>query len=319
MNKLHITQVEKSSQSRPSPTISRGSRRQEMQATMERLWLQNPSQFDPQRDSIQRQRLKYTFDAINTAISLQGALVADLGCGAGDLTRMLRDAGATLHALDIAGNALQKLKENDMTRITPYQECLPNTTLKDNAYDLVLCTELIGYLHKNEYRLLLNEMARLVKNSGIVACSTAFDINTEDPLDQFASLAETEFTIDRWVLSNHRLLLKLCQFFEAPEYYIKASNNKSNVMQKKSSLQRLFTSVPMVFIWKGVNLIAKPIAHSLRQSNWIRDKLEKISMALWSQLGTTHALFIGRKRPLSFPLPSKEIPKELKHKRQVWE
>ncbi len=323
-DRLKVTYVEnKATQPSVQSPISR---RLEMQATMERLWHQKPGQFDPERDCIQRQRVQRTIEALHHRMSLTDKRVVDLGCGAGYISRLLRDGGAKVDAVDVATNALQKLKTEDLRDITPIQDCLPNTRLDDNAYDLVVCTEVVGYLDPKEYRLLFAELARLVKLDGIVACSTDLDIDSEAPLERFALLAETEFIFDQWILSYHRLFLKICRFLEAPALYIKAANNmelRTKQKDKRKALSRwwfAFNSTPIMSVWwRVVNFIAAPLASAMRQSERVLRVLERITRFVWSESGISHALLIGRKRPLTYPLPDKEKPREIKHKRQVWE
>lgn len=324
-NRLQITAVENNADFVP-PITNGNARRQEIQATLERLWRQNPQQFDPQRDCIQRQRLKNTIETLCEMLPLKGKYAVDLGCGTGDLTRLVRDEGAQIDAVDIATIALQKLKEQDMHHITAIQDCLPLTRLKDNAYDLVICTEVIGYLKSTEYRVFFSELARLVKLDGLVVCSSELDINTQDPLENFAALAETEFNIDRWVISHHMLFIRFCHFFEIPARYIQASQNNEyyqKELSSKTTLGRLWyqwnTTRGMVMFWKFINLASAPIAARAKQNNFLMNFLEKICRFLWSQSGISHALFIGARRPLTFPLAPDKIPRERKHKKEVWE
>lgn len=55
-HRLQITSVESKTGQNPS-LPSKASRRQEVQAAMERLWLVDPLQFDPDRDAVQRKRI----------------------------------------------------------------------------------------------------------------------------------------------------------------------------------------------------------------------------------------------------------------------
>ena len=204
-NPLKIMSVETGTK-KPLFSSKPVSKRQEIQAKMERLWLLDPEQFNPLRDVLERKRVSETMKAIkNHEPLLEGKLVADIGCGSGVISRLVRDCGADVHAVDVAGNALQKLKEYDTSHIYPMQDCLPQTKLEDRMYDLVLCLEVIGYLEPKEYRLVFSELSRLLKSKGIVACSTSIDLDSDDALERFAALAETEFEIEAWVLNYHRL------------------------------------------------------------------------------------------------------------------
>jgi len=322
-DRLKVSFVE----NRPTTVLpAKKSRRQEIQASMERLWLRNPDQFNPERDCLQRQRIQRTLEALKNRMQLEGKRAVDLGCAAGTFSRLLRDAGAKVDAVDVATNALERLKESDMHDITAIHDCLPTTKLDDNAYDIIVCTELISYLHPNEYRLLFAELARLIKADGIMVFSTALDTETEDPIDRLVMLAETEFIVDQWILSYHSLYLKLCHFFEAPGNFVKASQDKELRQQElysRRSLSRrwfqLNSSAVMATAWRLIACITSPLGRMVRQSQWIMDRLEKICRCISSQSGISQAIFVGRRRPLNFPLPPDKIPKEVKHKREVWE
>jgi len=312
---------------KPNDTTSnKQTRRLEIQAVMERLWREDPRQFNPERDCIQLQRIQRTSQAILDTIALENRFAADLGCGEGHFSRILRDHGCTVHAIDIASKALECVKANGVQNITPIQDCLPMTKLQDNSYDIVVCTEVIGYLEPVEYRMLMSELARLVKTEGFVVCSTALDIDTEAPLQNFATLADTEFNIEKWVLSHHRLWIKVCRCLEAPSRLVQASHNhefRQKLLAEKSPLTRwwfrLNTNRPFSWLWKGTNLIAAPMANGIKQSSWIMKRLESVCRFLWNDSGISHALFIGKRRPLAFPVKPGEIPQERKQKREVWE
>lgn len=241
----------------------------EIQATMEKMWKRDPSQFDPNRDCFQKERIERTLQAIEAHLSLKGKRVVDMGCGSGVLARLLRDRGATVDALDISSLALKKLKEEDIHNINPIQDCLPTTKLKDDTYDLVICTEVVGYLNTLECRLLMSELSRVMKPDGYLCFSTALDVYTDDPIDHLSLLAETEFEIEAWYLSYNSLWDRLAPFF--------------------------------------------------RNSRSVMHFLEKVSRFFWVKSGISHALFIGKRRPLIHPLPKDEIPKVHKQKRHVWE
>lgn len=326
-NPLQVTSVANNSNSPNHHSSNRHSRRQEIQATMERMWLQNPEQFNPERDCVQRKRLEQTLQLINDHLTLKDLKITDLGCGAGVFSRKLRDQGARIDAVDIAGNALIRLEEHNMENINPIQDCLPTTNLKDDFYDLVVCTEVIGYLPQDTYRLLFAELCRIVKPKGHVVCSTALDLNSDDALQRFAGLAETEFSIDSWALSYHRLFVKLCHFFDLPRNYVKAYRDHE-IREKESKAKKtklghawynLNTSLPLVLVWQVLSFVTNPIHDWLNQNESVMNLCDKICKFLWSDAGISHAIFIGKRRPLSTPLPADEIPIERPKKRQVWE
>lgn len=317
--KVNFIEERKTSQSNIS---NRSTRRIESQALMEREWLENPDQFNPKRDTIQTDVLNTTLQAIDSIGSLQGIKAVDLGCGEGTITRYIADKGALVDAIDTSTKALDLLKRAPHTNITPIHDNLPDTNLPDTSYDLVVCADTIAYLHKNEYRWLMAEIARLVKPDGHVVVSTPFDINTEDPLEAFAALAETEFTIEKWYFNYDRLLIKILRFFDTPKFYwemYKTPLKRDKEAKKRGWWFKANTLLPLAAVWNVISIITNPVSNLLRHSRSIMRLCGKLSNTLWQEEGISHALFIGKKRPITYPLPKNELPKELKGKRQVWE
>ncbi len=268
------------------PISSRLTRRKELQAHFERLWLLDPEQFNPLRNCMQRERLERTHHLIKNHTTIQGKRAADLGCAAGVFTRRIRDEGAFVDAVDIAENALKELKKNDMANIEAKHDAMPETKLPDHAYDLVLCMEIIAELTKDDYRLFFSELARLVKLDGFVVCSTPIDFKTQDGVERLLELAQTEFDIIDAFPSYHALFIRLKGFFE---------------------------SFP-----KWLSFITKPILNKLKNSKWILLKLEKICECFRHNNGISHVIFIAKLRPLPKINPE-EIPVERLHKKQIWE
>jgi 2-polyprenyl-3-methyl-5-hydroxy-6-metoxy-1,4-benzoquinol methylase len=309
-----------------SPLSNRKMHRKELQARFDRLWLIDAEHMDPLRNCMERDRIERTMTLIQTTLSLSGKLVADLGCGSGVLTRKTRDAGAKVDALDISVNALKILREHRMDNIEAIQDYVPMTTLKDDSYDLVVSTELIAWLPEDEYRLYFSELARLVKLDGHVVCSTQIDINSDDALQRFANLAETEFKIDKWILSHHLCYLRITDFFKAPARFAKASHDNEYRLRELNRRYgfsqwwfRMNSTKAPAFLWSLIQYPLKPIVGLLRQNRTLLLCLEKICSFFWSQSGISHAIFIGQRRPMLEILPKNEIPKELKHKKQLWE
>lgn len=326
INKLHIAEVSQNCPSFQSQNPREG-RRQQLQALMERAWLQNPEQFNPERDCVQRQRVERTLKAFEGSIDLQGKKGVDLGCGAGFITRKVRDFGTkSIDAVDVAAQALKLVQEHGSEGIKTIQDCLPSTRLNDSDYDIVICTEMIGYLDPKEYRLLFAELSRLVKNSGIVICSTSLDSDTQNPLALFSQLADSEFEPLNWVLSYHHSFLRLCKFFEAPAkrlHVCKDPQDKRKILDSKKGLSLVWNqfllSKPLQGIWWTMSTVFTPLGKMLRQCDRTRNVLESISRFFLGPDGASHVIFVGKRRPLTFPLPPNEVPKEHPGKRQVWE
>lgn len=322
--RLQVVSVEAKEPTSQHPPRQR-TNREEIQGRFERLWHLDPEQFNPMRNSIERERLNRTFSLISRISPLEGKKVVDLGCGGGELSLRLSEAGAEVTALDIAGNALKKMAEKG-TAITIVQDCLPATKLQEEFFDCVICTEVIAYLKPSEQRLLMSELARLVKRDGFVICSTPIDIYSEDALEKFSTLAATEFTDFEWVLSWHRWLIQSRNFFNSPSRFILATKDKSYRTKELAKRAGLFkwwfeinSSKYMSFLWHAINFAASPIASSLKQNQTVMILLEKLCRTIKGDLGISHALWIAKRRPIhEKPLENTRASEE-RRKKPVWE
>lgn len=302
------------------------SRRTEAQARFDRLWKTDPQHLDPHRNVLEQERLDRSLNLLLSKTSLKNKKGVDLGCGKGDFTFSLEKEGAEMDAVDISAVALKLLKEKGGKNITTFQEYVPNTTLKDNDYDLVVCLELIAYLPSDEYRLLFSELARLVKAEGVVMGSTSLDIGSEDALQRYSNLVETEFQVEDWVLSYHRCWIRLREFLEAPAHFSRASREPDYrhraLKDRKGFSQKWFrwnSQSPISYLWFAISWLLSPLNGWIKRSRSLLLALEKFCKFFWNQDGISHAIFIGKRRPLFVHQPESEIPKVGKQKKQVWE
>lgn len=301
--------------------------RQETEAYFEKQWLIDPKQFDPSRNCMERERMERTWELMQAFCCPKDKLIADLACGDGTLTKRLKESGASVHALDIASEAIKILLQKVPTVDKTFKQCLPHTTLEDDAYDIVFADEVIAYLPSTQLRLFMAELCRLVKPNGFVICSTALDLDSQDPLLRFSSLADTEFKVHRWSCAHHRLYLRIRGFFNAPKNYARGYKDleyrERNLQERRGFSQRWLrwnSQGPLGLFWSGLQYITNPIAHFINQNRTFLLFLEKICRALWGDAGISHAIFIAGRRPLvPLELPTDEIPVEKKGKRQVWE
>lgn len=322
-NPLKVVATDNSKSTPPKQTTR--SARVELQAKLERQWLTDPQQFDPTRNNIERERIERAGQILHSLNHHVGPAV-DLGCGYGYITRKMHQLGWQTRGVDIANNALKAFAEKGDEGIQLSQDALPSTKLDDDAYELVVCTDVIGYLEQRDYRLLMAELSRLVKRDGYVICSTAIDIDSEDALPRFGELAETEFQIERWHFCHHLLLIRFKHFFEAPAEYISASNDpekRRQELNKRKGIIRwsykLCTSKVGRLLWHPLAWISKPIVHVLRQNRSLMLSLEKVCRFFWDTSGISHATFVAKRRPLILPTKADLESVEPKGKRQVWE
>lgn len=300
--------------------------RQILQAKLERLWLIAPEQFDPMRNTLEKERIERTWSLITKHIDLKEKFIVDLGCGFGCLSQKASHEGGIVDAIDISNNALKLLKEKNIKNISTIQAYVPKTFLQDDHYDVVLSTELIGFLPKKEDRLYFAELARLVKSKGYVICSTSLDIRTEGPLQRFAALAETEFQIIEWQLSHHTLFIRMNNFFKAPYRFNKASKNseyrEQEINKRISFAKKWFkinSSKPLGIFWHFISYLTAPIVYLLEKKPSVIRSLEKICRFMSPDSGISHAIFIGKRHPVWHPTTDELQAIDPKHKKQVWE
>lgn len=319
--KLNIIAVEPNPQKNSAPKR----RREEAKEKWGQMWKTDPEQFNPERNCMERERISRTWDLILKHFSPEGKQVADLGCGRGILAVKLCEKGASVHAVDIADYPLHQLDQKHIRNLTTSQDYVPRTILRDDFYDLVISTDMIAYLPPDEYRLYFSELSRLIKLSGFVVCSTPIDLCSEDALQRFANFAETEFKIEQWVFSYHRLYIGLLNLLKAPSRFAKAYSNpdyKTSALNQRRGLTRWWfevnsTAIPAA-IWSVVAVILKPIVHKIEQNHTILNFLEKITKLFWTDSGISHAIFLGSRRPLVIE-PSSPPPTERRGRKQVWE
>lgn len=318
-NRLNIVSTEGT----PSPGRQKNMNATEAEAKFERQWLINSHQFDPFRNVKEKMRVERTWEILKEFVNPSSLLVVDLGSGWGEFSKRLVKDGARVHAVDISTLALKRLE--NVSNITTYRQYIPLTKLADDIYDIVLGTDIIAYLPSNDYRLFISEMARLVKPDGIVVCSTPIDINSEDALYRFNELVETDFKIEKWRFSYHRLWIRVRDFFEAPCRFVKASKDaeyRQRELKMRYSLSHWWFDVnsgPFLSkFWRVFQYLSNPLANGIRRNKWLLLNLEKVCKLLWDEEGISHAIFVGRRRPL-VETPEEDIPVERKGKRQVWE
>lgn len=172
--------------------------RHQQEARLERQWLLNPSQFDPNRSARTAVESERLIDSLPPA---KRAL--DLGTGHGHVAQALHNAGISVDALDIAHNALKRLPLPNLV-----QACFPYTKLEDNTYDLIVAANLIAELPEPLHRLALSEIARLLVPNGTALLSTPIDIYSDDALPRFLALVETELEITHLIPSHHALAVQ---------------------------------------------------------------------------------------------------------------
>lgn len=328
--KLKIIKTEEKETVRTSSSLT--SRRNENEALFERRWLLNPSEFDPEKDCMGRERITRTWDLLIQTTHLKEKKIVDIGEGTGVFARKLHDAGASVLIIDIASNAIRYLKEKglDQLGIMLSQDSLPKTKLADDAYDVVVCLDVIADLRPEDFRLAIAELCRIVKSSGFLICSTPLDIHAEDALPRFVELVTSEFKVHEWRLTYHALYLRLLDILKTPEFYYKSWKEKGyrdQELKKRRLLSKWWFQLNSSFLfahfWKGMSILMSPLKHLLLQNRSLLLILEKTCNFLYGDNGVSHVIFIGQRRPLFESMPpraERNLPDRPPFKKErMWE
>jgi 2-polyprenyl-3-methyl-5-hydroxy-6-metoxy-1,4-benzoquinol methylase len=323
--KLTIIATEQNSLA-PSPSSQRKQHRQEIQDKFEKLWQENPGQFDPERNVMQTERIERTLSLIHKYTTLEGKRVVDLGCGNGCLALKLANAGAQVDAVDISKHALMTISLHHHPRITLHQDLVPTTSLPDDTYDIVISTDLIGHLSREEHRLYMAELSRLVKPSGFVICSTAINIYTQDGVQAFGSLLETEFRPLGWVFSYHAYSIRLKYLLDMPQLFAQGFKDRSfrkEQLKKRSWIGKgwyYLNTLPIIGrFWTGFSYLTNPLKRLFMHNRFMLLNLERLCRTLSPESGISHVIFIGQRRPIEIPTQEELMAIVPKQKRLVWE
>jgi ubiquinone/menaquinone biosynthesis C-methylase UbiE len=128
----------------------------------EELWQRLPAELDP---PMLERRLAFL-----RAEARRGDRALDLGCGTGDFTAALADAGAQAIGVDVAEAALERARTRHPTldfRLVPIDGPLP---FEDSSFDLVWASEVIE--HVADTALWLSEIRRVLGPSGRLLVTT---------------------------------------------------------------------------------------------------------------------------------------------------
>lgn len=267
--------------------------RQRRRAHWDRLWLTDPEQAvrasEWVQGEVEKQRMASIWSLLQLCAPYTDKRIVDLGCGAGVLTLRLQQAGAKVDAVDLSKCALRRLEEQQAASAHPIRTVrayVPYTELEDAAYDLVLCSGLMGELSREEQRVLIAEVYRLVHPDGRILLATSMDTTTDGALEKWHHLLETELEIIEEQRLYHAYFLALLR------------------MGKKlpKVLQGIFTR--------------------LEQSGFGLNWLAKRCQAIRGARGVSHVASLARRKALQRSGEVAETPlgvREQRLKRRIWE
>jgi len=309
----------------PTYESSRNARSRELQAKFERIWLVNPERFNPLRNCLERERLDRTWNLMKKHSKIVGKRAVDIGCAGGVFSRRMRDAGAIVESVDIAENALKKFRELGADQIELRREVMPLTQLHDQCYEIVVCTDVIAEVPKEDYRLFFAELSRIITTDGILVFSSPIDIATVGGIDRLIELAQSEFDIIEDAASYHALYLRCKRILKTPFCFIdgwKNPNFRKAELDSRRGLSRawfwLNSSPLLVWFWYSGKVLMQPFLKLLNNNKSLLLRLEKMSRFLWDQDGISHYFFVAKRRPLQRFNPE-DIPLERPKRKEVWD
>jgi len=150
-----------------------------------------------------------------------GKKVLDIACGMGRNSRFLAEQGFEVEALDISPIAIENLQ--NIENISPKEVDFDAYTLKENSYDLIVCT----YFLK---RSLFPQIEHALKEGGIFIFETFMHHpdNTKAPSNRSFLLEEGELEV---TFDDRYEILHLREFME--EGICGEKSMKSSMVAKK--------------------------------------------------------------------------------------
>lgn len=286
-----------------APLSSRQRLRQETQARLNRQWLQRPQDFDPSRTSRGRLRLKRIEDCLLSIPITATWRVADLGCGQGHVLAMLQAKGAEIYGIDASSIALKRARQLLGEKAELSQAVLPDSSLADHSFDLVVTTDLLSELAPRDHRLFVSELARLLKKEAQLVLSVDLRVSS-DALSRLHALLSTEFELTAQRCSYHRLGQALERLMLVPKDYYEASRKSQyrscGLLKQRRGFPRLWYRLQSHPVsgrfWGWVSAATTPLYKRLAQSERLCILLERLSRWLWDADAITHVILIGKKR-----------------------
>jgi 2-polyprenyl-3-methyl-5-hydroxy-6-metoxy-1,4-benzoquinol methylase len=274
------------------------------QGKWERRWLQEADRFNPNRSAAETIRLKKSWSLLSKNVTLRGCKTCDLGSGWGTLATQADHEGAEVTAVDIASGALKKLPPG----IELHRDALPQTSLNDGTYDLIIATEILAELPSRDHRLLISELHRLCKSDGCLLLSSAIDINSWNAADQFKRLLQTDLVIEELHSLHLAYGIRLLNFLKAPSRLSSGRQKASSRIGKWCC--RWCKRSPARQILRLLAFFLAPLVRQVERSEWLLLFLEKVGQWL-NPDGTISHLILLAKPKIAFDI---EKPKKWKKK-----
>ncbi len=190
---------------------------------------------------------------------VQGKIVLDIACGSGYGSKMLAEAGATkVIAMDASELAINNAKKNFQNNNIEYKRGdATKIALEKNSVDLVVSMETIEHL--SDVDGFLQELARIIKDEGIVLISTPNKVVSKNK----NSFHFQEFTKEEFenVLKEYFQYYKIIDQYNGIASYLKINDSKEAEIVMTNQVEPVFflaicskAELPILFVKDIVSL-----------------------------------------------------------------
>lgn len=188
-------------------------------------------------------RLALLADTICSQAPSKGRLL-DLGCGTGQLARVLAGTGMQVTACDISPGMLNRAVESDPERLVAWIQIDPGwrtLPFESAAFNAVVASSLLEYT--DDPVCVLGECARVLSPGGFVVCTVP---NTRHPIRWFENVSELAMrptpiaaAISRQArLRGYKLYLQISRQRHSLEWWNGAARNAGLYISNSPSVAR---------------------------------------------------------------------------------
>ena len=120
--------------------------------------------------------LKLYKDTFNTLVKIidSSESILDLGCGPGNVSKYLlnKNNKYKITGIDLSENMVSLAKENVPNAVFIQQDIRQLNNFSNDSYDVIVAAFCIPFLYDEETKDFIEQIARIVKNNGIIYIST---------------------------------------------------------------------------------------------------------------------------------------------------
>lgn len=97
---------------------------------------------------------------------IKAGKLLDIGCGNGDVFRLIKDKGLELYGIDLAENMVKVAQERYGNIATILLADAENLPFQDDMFDIIICNA--SFHHYTHPKAVLSQMRRVLKDEGVL-------------------------------------------------------------------------------------------------------------------------------------------------------